>query len=74
MITKSDKVRDFVKAGDYDSALAIAHTFRALPKADRTALKRAHEVKHSAGFYAQLGKDPEALKAAGVKVLLQHYG
>ncbi|MEG1728155.1 MAG: hypothetical protein RR280_01245 [Bacteroidaceae bacterium] len=74
METKSDKVRNLVKAGQYKEALAIVKTFKlGLKKADRDTLVRAHEAQWNPAFYIKMGKNPEELFAQAVVILKAHY-
>ena len=74
-LSKTDKVKAFVKAGDYDSALKIAKTFKIWDnKADKEQVQLASEIKANASFYKQVGKDIEAEYQKGIDVLNKIYG
>lgn len=71
-VTKLSKLKAAAAAGDWQGALRIAARFQDL--GDHAAdIKRAHEACHSAGFYRQIGKDPDALIAAGIAALKDRY-
>lgn len=72
METKLSKLKAAASAGDWQGALRIAARFPQLGdhKAD---IKRAHEAYENAGFYRQLGRDPDALIAAGIAALQDRY-
>ncbi|MBF0350932.1 MAG: hypothetical protein HQM11_07855 [SAR324 cluster bacterium] len=72
--TKTERLKQLVKAEDWKQALQIAHTFRRVEKEDRTALVRAHEVLNFPGFYSQLGMDPQQLLLHGVNTLKKLWG
>ena len=74
MVKKTDRVRDFVKAGNFQAALRIAAKFRMLSKDDKKALVMAHECQHSPEFYVQVGMNPDELKQKGIAVLMRLYG
>ena len=73
METKLAKLKAAAAANDWAGALAIAARFGRLG-AEGPAIKRAHECMNGgARFYAQIGRDPEALIAAGVAALRSRY-
>jgi hypothetical protein len=73
MVTKSAKIRAAIAANDWPLALRLAAR---LPRLDQhgPAIKRAHECSHNPDFYRQLGRDPEALVAAGKAALVERFG
>ena len=72
--TKTDKVRDHVRAGEYKKALSIVKGFRlGITKEQSDALVRAHECMANERFYRQLGFDPEEVMSAGILVLKELY-
>lgn len=73
METKLSKVKAAYQAGDYQLALRLAAKFADLGD-HRDAIKMGHEAYSNGRFYAQLGKDPEALKIAGRDALAARYG
>ena len=73
-VSKSDKVRAHVRAGEYDKALAITKGFRlGLTKNQSDAMIRAHECMHHPAFYRQIGINPEEAVSAGIKTLRELY-
>jgi len=73
MQTKLSKLKDAATRGDWATALRIAAKFPQLGE-HAAAIKRAHEAGHSPAFYRQLGRDPDALVAAGIAALRDRYG
>ena len=71
-VTKIAKLRDAADRGDWREALRIAARFPELGD-ERAAIVRAHEAAWRPGFYRQLGKNPEALVAAGIAALKARY-
>lgn len=74
METKLAKLKAAAAAGDWAAALAIAARFPRL--GDEAAdIKRAHECLNGQGrsFYAQIGRDPEALIQTGIDALRRKY-
>jgi hypothetical protein len=75
MQSKTDKLLQMLRSGDDRGALRLAKTFRlGLTDDQRAAIKRAHECYENGHFYAQLGRDPGALRARGLEVLREVYG
>lgn len=72
METKLSKLAAAAHAGDWQTALRIAAKFPSLGD-QRDAIKRAHEAHSNPAFYQQIGKDPEALIAAGIEALKARY-
>ena len=71
--TKLARLKSAADAGDWASALRIAARFPRLEK-DAPAIKRAHEcMTGRAEFYRAIGKNPEALIAAGIEALRRRY-
>ncbi len=70
---KLAQLKAAMRAGNWERALQIAARFRRLG-AHRVAIVRAHEVYAHPQFYAQLGYDPEKLKAEGRRALVERYG
>lgn len=73
-ITKSDKVRAFVRNGEFKKALAITKGFRlGMTKEQNDRMTRAYECMTHAGFYEQIGINPEEAISDGINVLKQLY-
>ena len=71
-ITKTQRLREFIAAGDWPRALSLANTFRHLGP-HRDTIRLAHECRVHPRFYRGLGRDPEAVTAAGIAALQQLY-
>jgi hypothetical protein len=71
-ITKTQRLRDLIAAGDWSRALSLANTFRHLGPHHDT-IRLAHECRVHPRFYRGLGRDPEATTAAGIAALRQLY-
>lgn len=69
---KIDSLRAHAARGEWREALRLAASFQDLG-AERAEIKRAHEAHTNARFYEQLGKDPQALIAAGIAALKTRY-
>lgn len=75
MVRKSDIVRDLVKSGENQKALAIAKKFvLGISPEDKTSMVRAHECMVSPRFYQSLGVDIDKVIDKGVDVLKRIYG
>lgn len=75
MVKKSDMVRDLVKKGQYQKALAIAKKFTlGIPPEDHKTMVRAHECYTNARFYQEIGIDADAAIAEGEAVVKRLYG
>lgn len=72
MQTKLSKLKAMAAAGDWRGALRLAATFPDLG-AHEADIKRGHEAHDNARFYASIGRDPEALIAAGIEALKARY-
>lgn len=59
--------------GDRDGALRIASRLRGLGEY-QDAIRRGWQAANRPDFYRQLGKDPEALVAAGHAALRERFG
>lgn len=71
--TKISLLRAAAAADNWAAALRIAARFDRLGD-EGAAIKRAHEcLTGRAGFYMQLGRDPEALVAEGIEALRRRY-
>ena len=71
-ITKTQRLIEFIRAGDWPRALSLANTFRHLGP-HRDTIRLAHECRVHPRFYRGLGRDPEAATAAGIAALRQLY-
>lgn len=71
--TKLSAVRCAMQAGDWQRAIALAARFPQLGE-HRGAILDAHGAYTNPRFALQLGKDLDALKAAGAAALLAKYG
>lgn len=74
MIKKTDLVKQYIKKGDWKSALKIASRFRILSKQDKKDLVRAHESIHNPQLYQQMGFNPSELQDRGINVLNRLWG
>ena len=72
IITKLDSLKAAAERNDWRAALAIAARFPDIGD-HAAAIKRAHEAAWHPEFARQLGKDPNALIAAGIAALKQRY-
>ena len=72
MQTKLSQIKDAAAVGDWPKALRIASKFSDLGE-HKAAIMRGHEAHANARFYAQLGRDPEALIADGIAALKARY-
>lgn len=72
MDTKLSKLKAHADMGDWQGALRIAARFPSLGD-HRAQIIRAHEAYLRPSFYRQIGKDPEALIAAGIAALRARY-
>jgi hypothetical protein len=71
-ITKTQRLINHMRAGDWSRALTLANTFRKLG-AHRDTIRLAHECRVYPGFYRSLGRDPDTAVAAGIAALKQLY-
>lgn len=75
LVSKTDQVLNFMRAGDYASALRLAKTFRmGLSDDDAATLRRAHEAPLNPGFWQQIGGNPDGLRQDGIRLLHELYG
>lgn len=70
---KIDRLRDLMRAGRWDAALALAARWPRLGD-HAQAIRLGHEAAAHPGFYRQLGKDPEQMREAGITALRERYG
>ena len=71
-VTKLSQLRAAYQAGDYVGALRIAARFPNLGE-DRNAILTAWGAIQNPCMYAQMGRDVDALIAAGREALIQRY-
>jgi hypothetical protein len=72
-VTKISQVKVAAANGDWVRAIAIASKFHELG-AHKAAIMGAREAYCRPTFQRQIGKDPEALIAAGIIALKDRYG
>lgn len=72
-VTKLSQLRALMAGGLWRDAVLLAARFDRLGPA-RDAVLSAREAYLRPGFQRQLGRDPDALVAAGVRALQEHYG
>ena len=70
---KLGTLRDHIAAEDWPKALKVAKSYSSLG-ADKVAIERAWEAYVRPDFCRSLGRDPEALKVAGIEVLRRRFG
>jgi 5-carboxymethyl-2-hydroxymuconate isomerase len=73
MQTKLSIVRQHMRAGEWQDAIRLAARF---PRLDhhRAAILDAHNAYTNPRFLVQLGRDLDALKAAGRQALIDRFG
>lgn len=75
MERKSDAVRRLVAAGDYQSALRIAKSFRlGISKQQLDDMIRGYECMTNPRFYKSLGMDTAKIAQKGVETVRSLYG
>lgn len=72
-LSKITQLKAAMQAGNWELALRVAARFPRLGT-HTAAIRRGHEAYTNPRFYQQLGKDLEALKAAGKRALIARYG
>lgn len=72
METKLSRLKSAAAKGDWTAALSIAAKFPQLGE-HGPRIVRAHEAGHNPRFYRQIGKDPDALVADGIRALQERY-
>ena len=70
--TKTARLIEIMRDGDWARALGLAHTFRMLGRHGRT-IKLAHECCHYPAFYRQVGVNPREAIDAGIAALKKLY-
>lgn len=73
METKLSIVKRHMGAGEWQVAIRIAARFPRLGE-HRDAILGAHGAYTNPRFFAQLGKDIDAMKAAGRQALIDRFG
>lgn len=74
-ISKTDTVRRLVAEWKWKEALKIAATFRlGLTKEQRITFGRAYESYSWGYLQAQMKRDPEQCRMAGIRLLKELYG
>lgn len=73
MVTKLQQLRDALARGDERAALKIAAAFPALGE-HKHAIQRGWEAAARPEMYRQMGRDADALVAAGVAAVRERYG
>lgn len=69
---KIDTLVRLMAAGEWPRALALAARFPRLGE-HRDAIVRGHEALANPRFWRSLGKDPDALRDAGIAALQERY-
>jgi hypothetical protein len=72
MISKLQQIQNAIARKDTRAALKIAASFPSLGE-HRAAITRGWEACARPEMYRQMGRDPEALIAAGIAALKQRY-
>jgi hypothetical protein len=72
--TKTSRLLELIRTGDWPRALSLAATFRMLSCEVLLAIRRGHAARMNPRLYAQLGQEPDALVEAGKAALHAHYG
>ena len=73
-MNKSDRVREYVKSGDFKSALKIAKTFRiGITEEQKSDMTRAYECMTNKRFYESLGYDIPTTIQRGINVVTALY-
>ena len=70
---KIDTLREYMAAGEWERAMALASTFARLGDQKRRIMG-AHEAFKRPDFQRQLGRDPAKLIEDGIEALRERYG
>lgn len=73
METKLSKLKKLMAYGDHRAALRLAAGWPRLGD-HKEAITRGWAALSNPGFYRELGRDPEALVAAGLAAIRERYG
>jgi hypothetical protein len=71
-VSKLSILVELMRSERWDEALALAASFPRLGDHD-AVIRRGHEAVVRADFQRQIGKDPAALRAAGIEALKVRY-
>lgn len=71
-LTKTQQVTQHVRDGQWDTAFTIASKFRRLGRF-KDDITRAVSARQNPSFYAQLGKDLDAIEAKGKAALVMMF-
>ena len=72
MDKKVEILKNFMRAGEWDKALALAAKWPRLG-VHKEAIVLGHEARTHRDMYRQLGHDPDVLIAEGIKALKARY-
>lgn len=70
---KREELRKHIAAEDWPKALKLAKSYSKLGD-DKVAIERAWEAYARPDFCRALGRDPDALKAAGIEAVRRRFG
>jgi hypothetical protein len=70
--TKLARVREAMRASDWDTALKLASKFQRLGEHE-AVIKRAANAVNNPSFYRQIGQDVEQLKKEGIAALITRF-
>ena len=71
-MAKIHELRSMMESGDWHGALRMASRFPRLGDHDEQ-IRLGWSALTNAGFYRQIGKDPDALVQAGIRALMERY-
>lgn len=72
MTTQLEKLRNFMRAGDYYRALRLAAGWGRLGEA-RDAIQRGWAAMGNPDFYLEIGQDPDELIRRGIATINDRY-
>lgn len=72
MVKKIDQLREMMAREDWRGALRLAARFPRLGSHDEP-IRLGWSALTNAGFYRQIGKDPDVLVQAGIRALRERY-
>ena len=70
--TKLSQLKGLMQVGDWNAALRLAARFQDLGE-QKERITRAWAAIQNPAFYKEIGKDPAALRAAGIEALKERY-